>query len=68
MTEHQKTRNENDEELVEILLDFIVVAANLAKKIYRTMKTKNEKEEISNVENERVRLDRQGTSQCRRGY
>ncbi|MBR5529220.1 MAG: hypothetical protein IKU57_01970 [Oscillospiraceae bacterium] len=63
-----KTMNP-DEELVDILLDFIIVAANLAKSINRTMKQKQIKEGGTvNGQNQRIGTGNQGPAQRRSHY
>ena len=44
MYESKNTVMMPEEELVEVLLDFIIVSANLAKKVNRTIKQKQIKE------------------------
>lgn len=44
MYEHQTAVMTQEEELVDILLDFIIVSANLAKKVGQSMKQKQIKE------------------------
>ena len=44
MYEPENTMVTHEEELVEVLLDFIIVSANLAKSINRTIKQKQIKE------------------------
>ena len=61
-----KTMNP-DEELVDILLDFIIVSANLAKSINRTIKQKQIKEGGTvNGQNQRTGHGNQGPAQRRR--
>ena len=61
-----KTMNP-DEELVDILLDFIIVAANLAKSINRSLKQKQIKEGGTvNGQNQRTGHGNQGPAQRRR--
>ena len=56
-----------EEELVEVLLDFIIVSANLAKKINRTIKQKQIKEGGNvNGQTQRTGHGNQGTAQRRR--
>ena len=63
-----KTMNP-EEELVDILLDFIIVAANLAKSINRTMKQKQIKEGGTvNGQNQRIGTGNQGPAQRRSHY
>ncbi len=63
-----KTMNP-DEELVDILLDFIIVAANLAKSINRSLKQKQIKEGGTvNGQNQRIGTGNQGPAQRRRHY
>ena len=47
MYEQDNPKMQPEEELVEILLDFIIVSANLAKKVNKTLKLKH------NVKNQR---------------
>ena len=63
-----KTMNP-DEELVDILLDFIIVAANLAKSINRSLKQKQIKEG-GNVtgQNQRIGTGNQRPAQRRSHY
>ena len=66
MYEFEKTVMTPEEELVDILLDFIIVSANLAKKVNRAIKQKQIKEgDIINGENQRIGSGNQGTAQCR---
>ena len=44
MYEQDKPKMQPEEELVEILLDFIIVSANLAKKVNKTLKLKEGEE------------------------
>ena len=54
MHEYEKQTMTDDEELIDVLLDFIIVAANLSKKINRAVKHKqNRIGGKSYVENER---------------
>ena len=63
-----KTMNP-DEELVDILLDFIIVAANLAKSINRSLKQKQIKEGGTvNGQNQRIVTGNQGPAQHRSHY
>ena len=63
-----KTMNP-DEELVDILLDFIIVAANLAKSINRSLKQKQIKEGGNvNGQNQRIGTGNQGPAQRRSHY
>lgn len=58
-----------DQELVDVLLDFIIVAASLAKKINQAMKIKTIKEGGTvNGQNERIGNGNQRPAQCRRHY
>ena len=55
MYESENTVMTPEEELVEILLDFIIVSANLAKSINRTIKQKQIKEGGTvNGQNQRI--------------
>ena len=40
MYEQENTKMQPEEELVDLLLDFIIVSANLAKKLKRAVKSK----------------------------
>ena len=63
-----KTMNP-DEELVDILMDFIIVAANLAKSINRSLKQKQIKEGGNvNGQNQRIGTGNQGPAQRRSQY
>ena len=58
-----------DQELVDVLLDFVIVAASLAKKINQAMKIKTIKEGGTvNGQNERIGNGNQRPAQCRRHY
>lgn len=58
-----------DQELVDVLLDFVIVAASLAKKINQAMKIKTIKEGGTvNGQNERIGKGNQRPAQCRRHY
>lgn len=58
-----------DQELVDVLLDFVIVAASLAKKINQAMKIKTIKEGGTvNGQNERIGNGNQRPAQCRRNY
>lgn len=58
-----------DQELVDVLLDFVIVAASLAKKINQAMKIKTIKEGGTvNGQNERIGNGNQRPTQCRRHY
>lgn len=58
-----------DQELVDVLLDFVIVAASLAKKINQAMKIKTIKEGGTvNGQNERIGNGDQRPAQCRRHY
>ena len=58
-----------DQELVDVLLDFVVVAASLAKKINQAMKIKTiEEGGTVNGQNERTGTGNQRPAQCRRHY
>lgn len=66
MNEAATTMNLQDE-LVEVLLDFIIVSSNLAKKINRTIKQKQIKEGGNvNGQTQRIRHGNQGPAQRRR--
>ena len=57
----------HEEELVDILLDFIIVSANLAKSINRTIKQKQIKEGgTANGQTQRIGHGNQGSAQRRR--
>lgn len=58
-----------DQELVDVLLDFVIVAASLAKKINQAMKIKTIKEGGTvNGQNERIGNGNQRSAQCRHRY
>jgi hypothetical protein len=58
-----------EEELVDLLLDFIIVSANLAKKVNRTIKQKQIKEGGTvNGQNQRIGTGNQGPAQRRNQY
>ena len=58
-----------DQELVDVLLDFVIVAASLAKKVNQAMKIKTIKEGGTvNGQNERIGNGNQRPAQCRRYY
>ena len=58
-----------DQELVDVLLDFVIVAASLAKKINQAMKIKTIKEGGTVIgQNERIGNGNQRPAQCRRHY
>ena len=58
-----------DQELVDVLLDFVIVAASLAKKINQAMQIKTIKEGGTvNGQNERIGNGNQRPAQCRRHY
>ncbi|WP_405379042.1 hypothetical protein [Phascolarctobacterium sp.] len=58
-----------EEELVDLLLDFIIVSANLAKKVNRTIKQKQIKEGGNvNGQNQRIGTGNQGPAQRRSHY
>ena len=58
-----------EEELVDLLLDFIIVSANLAKKVNRTIKQKQIKEGGTvNGQNQRIGNGNQGPAQRRNHY
>ena len=67
MYENDNKMMTHEEELVDILLDFIIVSANLAKKINRTIKQKQIKEGGNvNGQTQRTGHGNQGTAQRRR--
>lgn len=67
MYEPENTMVTHEEELVEVLLDFIIVSANLAKSINRTIKQKQIKEGGTvNGQNQRTGHGNQGPAQRRR--
>lgn len=67
MYESENTMVTHEEELVEVLLDFIIVSANLAKSINRTIKQKQIKEGGTvNGQNQRTGHGNQGPAQRRR--
>lgn len=58
-----------DQELVDVLLDFVIVAASLAKKINQAMKIKTIKEGGAvNGQNERIGTGNQRPAQRRSHY
>ena len=58
-----------EEELVDLLLDFIIVSANLAKSVNRTIKQKQIKEGGTvNGQNQRIGTGNQGPAQRRSHY
>ena len=55
MSDSKEEMMKPEDELVEVLLDFIIVSANLAKQITRAVREKKNKEgEYKNVKNERT--------------
>lgn len=69
MYESEKTVMTPEEELVNILLDFIIVSANLAKKVNRTIKQKQIKEGgVINGEMQRTGSGNQGSAHDRHHY
>ena len=67
MYEPENTMVTHEEELVEVLLDFIIVSANLAKSINRTIKQKQIKEGGTvNGQNQLTGHGNQGPAQRRR--
>ena len=67
MYESENTMVTHEEELVEVLLDFIIVSANLAKSINRTIKQKQIKEGGTvKGQNQRTGHGNQGPAQRRR--
>ena len=69
MYESENTVMTPEEELVDLLLDFIIVSANLAKKVNRTMKQKQIKEGgIVNGQSQRIGTGNQGPAQRRSHY
>ncbi|MCI5485930.1 MAG: hypothetical protein MR426_12910 [Clostridiales bacterium] len=67
MYESENTVMTPEEELVEILLDFVIVSANLAKSINRAIKQKQIKEGGTvNGQNQRNGHGNQGPAQRRR--
>ena len=67
MYEPENTMVTHEEELVEVLLDFIIVSANLAKSINRTIKQKQiEEGGTVNWQNQRTGHGNQGPAQRRR--
>ena len=67
MYESENTVMTPEEELVEILLDFVIVSANLAKSINRAIKQKQIKEgDTVNGQNQRNGHGNQGPAQRRR--
>jgi hypothetical protein len=69
MYENDNKMMTHEEELVDILLDFIIVSANLAKSINRTMKQKQIKEGgTGNGQIQRTGSGNQGPTQRRSHY
>jgi len=69
MYENDNKMMTHEEELVDILLDFIIVSANLAKSINRTIKQKQIKEGGTvNGQNQRIGTGNQGPAQRRSHY
>jgi len=69
MYESENTVMTPEEELVDLLLDFIIVSANLAKKVNRTIKQKQIKEGGNvNGQNQRIGTGNQGPAQRRSHY
>lgn len=69
MYEYEDKAMNPEEELVDILLDFIIVAANLAKSINHAMKEKQIKEGGNvNGQNQRIGTGNQGPAQRRSHY
>ena len=69
MYENDNKMMTHEEELVDILLDFIIVSANLAKKVNRTIKQKQIKEGGTvNGQNQRIGTGNQGPAQRRSHY
>lgn len=67
MYESENTVMTPEEELVEVLLDFIIVSAHLAKNINRTLKQKQIKEGGNvNGQTQRIGHGNQGPAQRRR--
>jgi len=67
MYESENTVMTPEEELVEILLDFVIVSANLAKSINRAIKQKQITEGGTvNGQNQRTGYGNQGPAQRRR--
>ena len=66
MNDVRKDALKPEEELVEILLDFIIVSANLAKKVTQAMRAAKIKEgACRDVKNERTGYCGQRSPQCR---
>lgn len=64
--EIQEKRMNAEEELVDLLLDFIIVAAKLTKKVAHSMRDKKLKEGGNlNGQNERTGFRYQGSAECR---
>lgn len=69
MYESEKTAMIPEEELVDILWDFIIMSANLAKKVNCTIKQKQiKKKGIINGENQRIEPGNQEPAQRRSHY
>jgi hypothetical protein len=69
MYDNEDITMSKDEELVEVLLDFIIVAASLAKKVNLAMKTKQIKEGGSiNGQIQRTGHGNQRLANCSREY
>ena len=69
MYEHENKTMNPDEELVNILLDFIIVTANLAKSINRAIKQKQiKKGDNVNEQNQLTKHDHQRPAQRSHHY
>lgn len=69
MYENDNKMMTHEEELVEVLLDFIIVSANLAKSINRTIKQKQIKEGGTvNGQTQQIGHGNQGPAQRRSHY
>ena len=65
MDEMRNTAMTPEEELIDVLLDFIIVAASLAKKVSQAMKEKQIKEgAYKDVKNERTGCRDQRPANC----
>ena len=65
MSEIRKTVQKPEDELVEVLLDFIIVSATLAKKVTQAVREKQIKEgAYKDVKNERIGCRDQRPANC----
>lgn len=65
MSDYKETPMTPEEELVEVLLDFVIVSATLAKKVTEAVREKSSKEgAFKNVKNERIGCRNQRSANC----